>query len=282
MTLALLLASGSLYAVGYRRLARSGIRFGRGRAWCFTAGLLLLAVALVSPLEQAAETSFTAHTAQHLLLTLFAPPLLALGAPITLALRAGPAGVGRRRLVHALRSRPVAVLTHPVVGWLLFVGTPFVYHLSSLFDQALRSAPAHIVEHAVFLGTAVAYWWPIVGADPSPHPMSHPARILSLFLVMPAMSFLAIAIFAADAPLYPVYLEGGANPVASVLADQQSGAVMMWLVGNLWMVVVMLVAMARWKRHDEQVERRTQARSAAPSRSPRKSRYAGEVGRSSR
>jgi cytochrome c oxidase assembly factor CtaG len=87
--------------------------------------------------------------------------------------------------------------------------------------------------------------------------MSHPARILSLFLAMPAMSFLAVAIFAAGALLYPTYLDGGANPVGSVLADQRNGAVVMWLVGNLWIVVVMLVAMARWKRHDEQIERRT-------------------------
>jgi cytochrome c oxidase assembly factor CtaG len=97
--------------------------------------------------------------------------------------------------------------------------------------------------------------------------MSHPARILSLFLAMPAMSFLAVAIFAAGAPLYPTYLDGGANPVGSVLADQRNGAVVMWLVGNLWIVVVMLVAMARWKRHDEQIERRTRARAAALSRS---------------
>ena len=98
---------------------------------------MLLAIALVSPLEGAAETSFGAHVAQHLLLTLFAPPLLALGAPVTLALRAGPAGV-RRPLARALRSRPVAVLTHPIVGWVLFVGTPFVYHLTGLFDAALQ------------------------------------------------------------------------------------------------------------------------------------------------
>lgn len=266
MTLALLLASGWLYAAGYVRLARVGIRFGRGRAWCFAAGLLLLGVGLVSPLERAADTSFTAHVAQHLLLTLFAPPLLALGAPVTLALRAGPARV-RRGLVRALRSRPIAVLTNPVVGWLLFVGTPFVYHLSSLFDLALRGTPAHVAEHAVLLGTALVYWWPIVGADPSPHPVSHPARILSLFLAMPAMSFLAVAIFAADAPLYPAYLERDANTLASVMDDQHNGAVVMWLVGNLWMVVMMLVAMVRWKWQDERAERRTQSRPAALSRS---------------
>ncbi|HKE54321.1 MAG TPA: cytochrome c oxidase assembly protein [Actinomycetota bacterium] len=266
MTLVLLLVSGSLYAVGYRRLAREGIRFGRGRASFFAAGLLLLGVALVSPLERASETSFTAHVTQHLLLTLFAPPLLALAAPVTLALRSGPAGV-RRGLVRGLRSRAAALLTHPVVGWVLFVGTPFVYHLSSLFDQALRSTPAHIVEHAVLLGTALVYWWPIVGADPSPHPVSYPARILSMFLAMPAMSFLAVAIFAADAPLYPTYLQGGASPLGAVMADQHNGAVVMWLVGNLWMVVMMLVVMGRWKRHDERVERRAQARSAALGRS---------------
>jgi putative copper resistance protein D len=262
MTLALLLATGSVYAVGYRRLARGGVRFGAGRAWCFAAGLLCLVVALASPLEPAAETSFTAHVAQHLLLGFVAPPLLALGAPITLALRAGPIRL-RRPLARALRSRTVAFLTNPIVGWALFVGTPFVYHLTSLFEGALRSDPAHVLEHAALFGTAVVYWWPIVGVDPSPHPVPYPARLLSLFLAMPAMSFLALALYMARDPLYPTYLvtRGG---TAAALMDQHAGAVTMWLVGNLWMVLAMLVVLARWKRHDDETQRRFEDRGGSP------------------
>ncbi len=223
--------------------------------------MLILAVALVSPLERAADVSFTAHIAQHLLLSLVAPPLLALGAPVTLALRAGPPGLARS-ITRVLRSRPVTVLTNPIVGWTLFVGLPFVYHLTWLFDGALRSTPAHMVEHGVLLGTALIYWWPIVGVDPSPHPVSYPARILSLFLAMPAMTFLALAIYVAGAPLYPSYLEVAGTTVATALSDQRAGAVTMWLVGNLWMVVTMLFVTAAWKRHDDAAQDRLEARMA--------------------
>jgi putative copper resistance protein D len=261
VTLALLLASASLYVAGYRRMGRSAATFGRGRLGAFLSGMLLLAIALVPPLERAADLSFTAHVAQHLLLSLFAPPLIALGAPVTLALRAGPPGLARS-ITRVLRTRPVTVLTNPIVGWMLFVVTPFVYHLTWLFDGAIRSTPAHIVEHAVLLGSALIYWWPIVGVDPSPHPVSYPARILSLFLAMPAMTFLALAIYLAGTPLYASYLDVAGTSVASVLADQRAGAVTMWLVGNLWMVITMLFVTAGWKRHDDAVQHRLEARVA--------------------
>jgi putative copper resistance protein D len=259
ITLAFLLTAGSLYAAGTLRLRRASRPWSRGRSVWFAAGLFALAVALLSPVDAFADVSFAVHMVQHLLLTLAAPPLLALGAPVTLALRAARPPVARR-ISAALRSPVVVFLANPVVGWALFVGVPVVIHAGPLFDVALRSTPWHAAEHALWLTAALIYWWPIIGVDPNPHPVPWPARMLSLSLAMPAMSFLALAIYTADAPLYPTYAGLAAPWGARALEDQRGAAVTMWLVGNLALVVAMLVVAAAWKRDDDARQRRIEDR----------------------
>ena len=105
----------------------------------------MLVLALVSPIDSYADVSFTMHMLQHLLLTLVVPPLLALGAPITLAATL-PTG-GAQALAGVLRSRGVRALANPVLGWSLFVGVPIAVHASRLFDLALTSTQWHAVEH---------------------------------------------------------------------------------------------------------------------------------------
>ena len=258
VTVGSLLAAASLYALGLIRLRRDGRAFLPGAAIAFYAGIATLIVALCSPVDAYADVSFNVHMAQHLLLTLAAPPLLALGAPITLALRASEPATARR-LARLLRGRVASFLSHPVVGWCLFVGVAFVVHLSPLFDASLRSNVMHAFEHALWLSASLIYWWPIVGRDPSPHPMAYPTRLLSLFLTMPAMSFLALVIFTSSAPLYPTYAALPAPWGPMALVSQQDAAVLMWLVGNLGSMVAMLVIAAAWKRDEDARQRRLEA-----------------------
>jgi putative membrane protein len=259
MAIVPIVAAAWLYGMGLRRAARSGTPHPHSSAVAFFAGLAVVALALASPIDAYAEASFSVHMAQHLLLTLLAPPLLALGAPITLALRATRPATAKL-ISRLLRSQVAVVLGSPVVGWVLFVGVGFVIHLTPLFDLALRSPAIHALEHALWLGAALVYWWPIVGRDPTPHPMSHPVRLLSLFLAMPAMSFLALAIYSARAPLYDGYASLPAPWGPAALADQRGGATMMWLVGNLALVVAMLIVAAAWKREEDARQRRLEAR----------------------
>jgi putative membrane protein len=250
--------AGWLYASGLRRARRIGARFPRSRPGWFFGGLGALVLALVSPVDAYADVSFTVHMVQHLLLTLVAAPLLALGAPISLALRVltPPA---RHRIASVLRSRPASVVANPVVGWLGFIGVPVAIHMSSLFDLALRSGTVHAAEHALWFTAALIYWWPIVGRDPSPHPVPYPARLLSLFLAMPAGSFLALAIASAPNVLYPTY---GSLPDpwgVHALGDQHVAAVTMWLIGDLALVVAMLFVAVAWRRDEESHQRRLEA-----------------------
>jgi cytochrome c oxidase assembly factor CtaG len=258
VSLALLLGVGSLYTLGVVRADRSGRRWPPARAAWFASGLFALAIALLSPVDAYSDVSLSVHMGQHLVLTMLAPPLLALGAPITLALRAASPPAGRV-LSAALRSRVATVLANPVVGWALFVCVPVAIHASRLFDAALRSGGWHAVEHGLWLGAALVYWWPIVGVDPNPHPVPYPVRVLSLLLAMPAMSFLALAIYAADSPLYATYAGLPAPWGPGALEDQRDAAVLMWLVGNLATVLALLLVAASWKRDDDARQRRREA-----------------------
>jgi len=254
------------YAAGLRRLRAADRPFPRRWAWAWFAGLGIIALALLSPIDAYAEASLWVHMIQHLLLTLVAPPLLALGAPVTLALRSARPAARRRWILPLLRSRPVAVLANPVVGWILFAGAPFAIHFSPLFDLALRDDAVHAFEHGLWLGTALVYWWPIVGRDPMPHRMSYPARMLSLLLMMPATSFVALALYGAAAPLYPAYAALPAPWGALALGSQRVAAVIMWLVGNLAMVLAILVCAGAWRRDED---RRTAGEAHAGVPAPR-------------
>lgn len=262
LTVAGLLAAGSLYAAGTIRVGRRGGAVSRGRQAAWYGGLATLALALLSPVDAYADVSFAVHMTQHLLLTFVAAPLLALGAPIALALRALDVEAARR-LSAVLRSRPALFLANPLVGWLVFVGAAWGIHFTPLFDLALRSNPWHALEHALWVAAACIYWWPIVGADPEVRPVPYPVRLLSLFLLIPATSFLALAFQTPNAPVYPTYALVAPPWGPNALASQRDAAAVMWIGGNLVLLVAMLLVAAAWKRADDERQRRLEAREDA-------------------
>ena len=259
-----LAAAGALYVRADRRVRRErgGRRFPPSRRREFLAGLAVIFIALESPIDTGSATSFSVHMVQHLLLTLVAAPLLALGAPVTLALlSASPAD--RRRLSAALRSAPVRTLCRPIVAWALFFGVLWGSHLTGLFDASLRSNGIHSLEHAAYLVTAVLFWMQIVGSDPAPRRLSHPARILYLFFAMASMAFLGLALFSANHVLYPTY--AAVEGTAEALADQALGGTLMWAGGMIFIVPALALVMLDWMRVDERAARRMDARlPAAP------------------
>jgi putative copper resistance protein D len=166
----------------------------------------------------------------------------------------------RRVILRVLHSRLLRVLSFPVVTWVVFAGVMWASHFSPLFDAALESEVAHLFEHALFLGTALLFWWPVVGADPSPWRLPHPARIGYLFLGMPQSSFLGLAIFSAPSVLYPHYLTLERSWGPTPLADQQLAGGLMWVGGDLVFLIAMILAVAVWLRAEEAEGRRVDAR----------------------
>jgi putative membrane protein len=259
----ILLAAG-LYLLAVQRVAAAhpSNPHPRHRTLLFLGGLLAIALALLSPIEAYEGQLFSVHMVQHLLLELAAAPLLLAGAPITLALRvASPAW--RRRLLSVLRSRVLHAVSFPVIAWMLFAAVNWGWHFSTLYDQALENDLLHYLQHASFLGAALLFWWPAIGADPSPRRLPHPVRLLYLFLAMPQNSFLGVALMSASTVLYPHYLTNARDWGPTPLEDQQLGGVIMWVVGDLGFLAGMVVVVVLWMRHEERRTVRIDARLAA-------------------
>jgi putative copper resistance protein D len=264
LPLVAILGAGAAYLWATRRVRRAHPANPHPpyRAWLFFGGLAALALALLSPIEAYEGSLFSVHMVQHMLLELAAAPLLLAGAPITLALRVARPSV-RQWLLVVLHSRVVHVISFPVVAWVLFAAVNWGWHFSVLYDQALENQALHHLQHAIFLGAALLFWWPVVGADPSPWRLPHPVRLLYLFLAMPQNSFLGVALMSAPTVLYPHYItnlrEWGLPP----LDDQALGGVMMWVVGDLAFLSAMLVVVVLWMRHEDRRTERLDRRLAA-------------------
>ncbi len=252
-----------LWAVGRVDAMHPAKRVPRRQVGAFVGGLLAIEIALQSGIDAYDTTLFSVHMVQHVLLTLVAAPLLALGAPITLLLRVANHEQRRRCILPVLHSRIVRVLGHPVVAWLVFAGVMWGTHFSPIFDESLENPLLHDLEHLLYLTAGLLFWWPAVGVDPTPWRMAYPARILYAFLQMPQNTFLALVIFSASTPLYPHYATLDRPWDPTPLADQQGAGAIMWVAGDLIFLAAILGIVVAWMRDEERRESHREARVSA-------------------
>ena len=232
------------------------------RSVAFAAGLTALAVALLSGIDRYDTTLFSVHMVQHVLLTLVAAPLIALAAPITLVLRLVSPETRRRWVLPILHGRVTRILAFPVVAWLVFAAVMWVSHFSPLFDAALEDALVHDLEHALFLGSALLFWWPAVALDPAPWRMPHPGRAMYVFLQMTQNTLLAVVLLNVGVVLYPHYATIARTSGPSALEDQGTAAGIMWLAGDAIFLAAILAIVAAWMRADARDTGRSDRRAA--------------------
>lgn len=251
LTIAVLLAVAVLYLIGV-------VRRGRWPVWrtcSFLSGLATLAVALISGLDAYADYLLSLHMVQHMLLILIAPPLLLWGAPVRLALGA-TRGTARRRLVRALGSRPVRVLSTPAVGFAAFAIVVLGVHLTPLFELSLRNETIHKVEHAAFFWAGMLFFAPLVGADPLPHRSGALARYSWMMGGMTAMAVPGALLAFARHVWYAHYLTASHAVGYSALADQGTAAAIMWVGGGVAMFLLSLIFAMRAMIDEERRQRR--------------------------
>jgi putative copper resistance protein D len=216
----------------------------------------------MSPIEWYEGSLFSVHMLKHRVVELVAAPLLLLGAPATLARRAASPSV-RRWLLAILHSRAVGILSFPLLAWVLFAAVNWGWHFSSLYDQALENPWLHDLQHLTFIGAALLFWWPVIGADPARWRLPHPVRLFYLFLAMPQNSFLGIALMSAPTALYPHYLSNLRDWGPSPVADQSVGGMLMWVGGDVVFLLAMGLVVAAWVRHEDRRTARADAREDA-------------------
>ena len=250
LVVALLIGAALWYLRADWRLAARGRRWGAKRTASFMCGLLAVDLALQSPIATYTGTYFQAHVVQHLLLMVVAPPLLAMGAPMTLAMQTSTRST-KSKLLAVLNSRPFQVLTHPVPVWFLYYFFMFAFFLTFVLGYAMSHMWVMDLINVAFLLAATLFWWPVVGLDPIPHwKLSHGARMTNLFIGIPVESFLGLALLSSARPAAPMYS----------LASTHAGGALLWIGAELFTFAALLPIFIQWMRADERQARRYDAR----------------------
>jgi cytochrome c oxidase assembly factor CtaG len=216
------------------------------RAVSFITGMLLILVALVSPLDAAAGRLLSMHMLQHVLLATLAPPLILLGLPPVLL-----GAVLRHRMAHVWRF-----VTNPVCTAVVFIVTMWVWHVPPVYQLALDHTGVHMFMHATFLVTGLLFWWPVVRPLPEPGSLGDGARLLYLFTTGFPMELLALLLLASNTVVYQYY-----NPEPHLwglapLPDQQIGGLIMGGLGQLATFVAISLLFFRYLDQEEARERR--------------------------
>jgi putative copper resistance protein D len=256
-------------AVAYCWAAVAVSRRQPGRPWpkrrtaSFLGGLVLTWIVLLGPIGAYDDVFFWAHMVQHIALMMVIAPLLLLGSPVLLLLRVTRPAARRRWIVPVLRSRAVYVLTGPVLTWVLFAGVLLGTHFSPFYDYALQHPNVHeFIEHPLYLGVALLYYYPLLDANPCRRFMAPELRVLSLGLMMVPETLTGFFIYASNYVLYPFYTTVSRPFGPGPLADQQIGGVLMWAGGMVIDTGWLALACAAWLRSDRVKTRRLDAQIA--------------------
>jgi putative membrane protein len=226
-----------------------GLRVPRRHVASFIGALVVLFLALNGPLHNLSDTYlFSAHMAQHLLLTLVFPPLLLYGCPGQVV-----RPLLRPRWVMAVGR----VVTRPLAAASLFTAPIVIWHVPALYEAALRNHNLHILQHLVFLTTAVIMWWPVLSPVPELPRIPHLLQMLYLFLLGIPMSVTGALITLSHSVLYPFYAAAPRVGGLSPLDDQQIGGLLMWVLGGLMLWIVMTVIWFRYSVWDQRSDAET-------------------------
>jgi cytochrome c oxidase assembly factor CtaG len=256
--LAVTLAGGA-YALRLRDLrhtpaARTGDTRTRDalRALAFAGGLLMIVLALVSPIDDLGEHRlFTAHMVQHLLLADLAPILLLVG-------------LSRAFLRPAVRRlRPVeerlGPLAHPAVALALYVGLMWLWHIPVMYELALDHAWAHALEHASFFTAGMAFWWYLIEPVPPRRRVTGPWALGYLASAKVLMGVLGVVLAFSPDTMYSTYEDAPRTWGLSALEDQNVGGLVMMVEQSLVLVVAFVVFFARMIERSDAEQRRREA-----------------------
>ncbi|HET9302173.1 MAG TPA: cytochrome c oxidase assembly protein, partial [Propionibacteriaceae bacterium] len=223
-------------------------------------GLGSIALATLSALGTYDTVLFSVHVVQHMILMMVAPLFLALGAPVTLALRTLRPRL-RAMLLAVLHSKVARVFTFAPLTLALFIATPFVLYYSPFYEISLRSGFWHAFLHLHFLIIGCLLMWPLVGIDPVPGRISYPLRLLMLFLMLPFHAFLGISIMSSTTLIAESwYLAFNRAWPPSPLDDQYLAGGILWASGDALALLMLIALFAQWYAHSQREARREDRR----------------------
>ncbi|MEP6893678.1 MAG: cytochrome c oxidase assembly protein [Gaiellaceae bacterium] len=230
------------YARRARTLARRGQTVPRWRIAIFAAGIVLMLLAIASPIDAVGEDDlFALHMTQHLLL----------GDIVPMCLLAGTTGPLLQPLLARLPVRELRALATPYVAlpiWALNLG---LWFLPGVFDAAEAHPLVHVAFHLSLLTAGTIMWLPVFETLPAPEWFGTGAKLGYILVVRSVGMIFANVLVWASSPFYEPYKSGGSHYGISPLADQQLAGGVMLLYDSLLTLVAIAWLFLRMAQESE-------------------------------
>ena len=250
-----------IYSCGWLAIRRTRPeQFTALRLAAFISGLIILWLAIGSPMDGLADALLSAHMVEHLLLMSVVPPLLLWGMPVVPLLRGLPEPF-RRRVVGPLWKMPILrsagrLVVLPLFAWLAMNVTYLAWHVPAAYDFALENETWHDIEHLCFLVTSLLFWWCILRPWPASRDDERWGILIFLITADIVNSLISAFLAFCGRPVYSFYVDHPNAFNLSALEDQVLGAAIMWVVGSLAFLTPAVVITMRTLRPSRLAYRR--------------------------
>ena len=255
--LALLVLLVALYIRGVVALSRRGDKWPVSRTIFFALGISVADFAVNGGLGVYSQVAFSFHMVAHMALATLAPIGIALGAPITLALRTLP--IGRFPQERGIRGYALALLhsryskffTNPIVAMLVFDGSMFALYFTNLFNWLMSYHLGHLFMELHFFIAGFLFFAAIIGIDPVPNKLPFIARIVVIFAAMSIHAFFSVSLMSSGTLVDGGYFASLGRPWwPDLLADQRTGAAFGWAFGEVPILLALAATFIQWVRSD--------------------------------
>lgn len=252
-----------LYLLGVVVLLRRGDRWPVGRTLSWLVGIATIVAVTGTAMDGYGMELFSIHMIQHMVLGMLAPVFLALGAPVTLLLRALPAGHGRRRSLRArvlwlLHTRFSRFISHPGVTLVLFLMSIYGLYFTPVFDYLMSTMWGHNLMLAHFVAIGWLYFWGVLGIDPSPRLANRGVvkaagpilPLLELGATIPFHAFFGVVVMMSSILIVNFYATPMPGWGIDPLKDQFTGGGIAWAFTELPTLLVLGAMVFKWQKSD--------------------------------
>ena len=255
--LSLLILLVALYIKGVVTLSRRGDKWPVNRTIFFALGISVADFAVNGGLGMYSHVAFSFHMVAHMALATLAPIGIALGAPITLALRTLPTGRAaqergiRGYALALLHSRYSKIVTHPIVAMLIFDISMFALYFTNLFSWLMSYHFGHFFMEMHFFIAGFLFFAAIMGIDPIPNKLPFIGRIVVIFAAMSIHAFFSVSLMSSTVLVDGGYFASLDRPWwPDLLADQRAGAAFGWAFGEIPILLALAATFVQWVRSD--------------------------------
>lgn len=214
--------AGLLYWRRVLTLSWDGRRVPLWRQLCFGSALVVLSIALFSPIGHISDELVIGHMVEHLLIGDIASLLIVLGLTKSIL-----------QPILAIRFfKRLEILAHPLVAFPLWAINFYLWHLPPIYDAAYGTAPIHALEHTSFFFFGCLMWMPVFGPLPKPEWFGAGWKVAYVIGVRFTSAILGNVLMWSGSVLYTDYAAGERYWHISALADQSTAGVVMMVEGT--------------------------------------------------